>query len=137
MKKIIYVSAIVLIIIIVQQYRFLIYSNIIYIKGNIEINEELKKDIKPDTMLYIIIQNEKDTTFAISEIINPVFPVSFRITRKNVLYPDISTFKIKVYATLNKHGEVGNIKSGDMFSQTSKTYIISNRLKLRIDEVKD
>ena len=136
MKKIIYILVIVLIIIIVQKYRFSIYSNIIYINGDIEIIEELKKDIKPGTMLYIILQNEKNTTFAISEIINPVFPIRFKITRKNVLYPDISTLRIKAYATLNRHGEVGNIKSGDMFSQTSKTYIISNGLKLRIDEAK-
>jgi hypothetical protein len=137
MKKIIFTVIILAACVIIFNNRVFIYSNFIHINGEIDIKESFKKEIKPDTMLYIILENEKGTTFAIGEIINPVFPVKFRITRKNVLYPDISTFNIKVYATLNEHGEVGITRNGDMFSQKDNTYFISNRLKLNIDKIKD
>ncbi len=74
--------------------------------------------------------------FAIKEIINPSFPLNFSINRKNVIYPYLSTFNIKLQCTLNTHGEVGKIKTGDIYSELYKTNIFFKNVKINLDKIK-
>lgn len=116
--------------------RIIIYSNLINIHGNIEIEEGLNKGFKPNSVLYIILKNEKGNTFAIKEYINPVFPLKFKITKKNVLFPDLTTFKTNIYATLNYHGEIGSLKKGDLISDNLNINIFSRNANIKIDKIK-
>jgi len=120
----------------VYYFRFDLYSLLIEISGKIEIENELEKNIRPNTMLYIKVRNDKNIIFAIKEIINPVFPVNFSINRKNVLYPDISSFNIKIETTINSHGEVGKIKPGDIYSKPIEANIFSRNIKIKIDRTR-
>ncbi|MGC8727799.1 MAG: hypothetical protein ACP5SD_00890 [Elusimicrobiales bacterium] len=116
--------------------RYDIYAFSANLTGKIEISEDLSKHIKPNSMLYITLKNDKNIIFAVKEIINPIFPLDFKITRKNVLYPDISSFKIKLEAVINTHGEIGKIKPGDIYSSSIEANIISRNLDIKLDKIK-
>jgi hypothetical protein len=116
--------------------RYNIYAFSTNLTGKIEISEDLSKQIKPNSMLYITLKNDKNIIFAVKEIINPIFPLNFKITRKNVLYPDISSFKIKLEAVINTHGEIGKIKTGDIYSSSIGANILSRNLEIKLDKIK-
>lgn len=138
MKKLIAIALISLFIYYAgYQNRFYIYSLITNINGIIEISDDISKSIKPNSILYIMVRNDKNIIFAVKEIINPQFPLKFKITGKNVLYSDISSFKIKIETNINTHGEVGKIKPGDFYSSDIDATIFSRNINIKINKIKN
>jgi hypothetical protein len=111
-------------------------QRLVFIKGIFDIPKEFKEKIKPNSILYITLKNDKGVIFAVKEIINPKPPLQFEINHKNVLYPDLITINAKVQAHINTHGNVGEIKVGDIYSEIKNTPIINIRLKIYAEKIK-
>ncbi len=120
----------------IHLFRYDIYPFIIYIHGKIDIKNEFKSEIKPNAMLYITLHNNHGIIFAVKKVINPVFPVEFKITRKNVLYPQLVTPKCKIKAVLNYDGKIDDIKPGDIYSKWHDSYLIATSIRIMLDTKK-
>jgi len=136
MKKIFTIIIIIFAVFLIFQNKTYLLQKIIFIKGVIEINTNFEKKIKPNSILYITIKNDKEIIFAIKKIINPSFPLEFEINHKNVLYPDLITLRTKIQAYINTHGNVGEIKPGDIYSKPIDSSIINTNLKIYATEIK-
>jgi len=135
MKKFFILTVVVVGCFVVLKNKTRILANLTFIKGSVELADNISKDLKPNSILYIIVKNDKGVMFAIKEIINPKFPFQFEINHKNVLYPDLTTLNIKLQAHINNHGEVGKIKSGDIYSENTNSIIINPKVVIKIDKV--
>lgn len=101
-----------------------------------EINITTRTEIKPNAMLYIAVYNDKGLIFAFKEIINPQFPLKFKLNYKNVLYPKLITSRCKIRAVLNYHGNLNELRQGDIYSENKNIYIIQPFLNINLDRVK-
>ncbi|MGC8867307.1 MAG: hypothetical protein ACP5IO_03660 [Elusimicrobiales bacterium] len=117
-------------------FRYEIYPFITYIHGNVDIKDEFKSEIRPNAMLYITLHNSYGIIFAVKEVINPVFPLEFKITRKNILYPHIVTPRCKIKAFLTYDGDINDIKSGDIYSKPYELYLINMSVRIKLDTKK-
>jgi len=77
-------------------------------------NSMLKQAQAANNTCYIIVKNEADVPIAFKRVINPQFPLQFKITKADLLVGDI-TGKVKVEVEINNHGNVGVLKEGDIF----------------------
>lgn len=98
-----------------------VLSSFFKISGEIEIVSRLQKYAeKPNTICFIVAKNSGGIPVAIKKIVNPVFPVSFNITKKDLIIADAWKKPMSVEVYLNQHGEIGKLKAGDMFTEKSK-----------------
>lgn len=111
-----------------------LYPYITTISGTVEIKEEFIQDLKTNSMLYITLHNDKGIIFAVKQVINPQFPLKFKITTKNILYPEIVTIKCSIKAVLNYHGNLHERKVGDIYSDDIKTIIINPNIKIILNK---
>lgn len=83
--------------------------------GTVEVPEKLKKSAQAqNTTCSIIVKNEGDVPIAIKRVINPTFPLSFRIDKEDLLISEWEGL-VKVEVEINSHGNLGVLKSGDIF----------------------
>lgn len=111
-----------------------LYPHLTQVSGRVEIKEEFLKELKTNAMLYITLHNDKGIIFAVKQVINPEFPVNFKITSKNVLYPKLVTSQCTIKAVLNYHGNLHERKAGDIYSDEIKTFIINPKITLILDK---
>lgn len=113
--------------------KSVIYSYLINVSGEIKINKKFSRLIKPNYTLYIILKNDKDLIVSAKQIINPKIPLKFSIKPKDILYPEILTYKLKIYATVNKHGKINTLERNDLYSEETDINIFSKNIKILID----
>lgn len=105
------------------------------LKGTVQITSDLaERAAKPNTMLFLVARNEDGVPVAVKKIINPVFPLDFQMTPSDLIMPDVLTKKVYLEASLNSHGELGRLKSGDLSGSIKRPmFIFSKRHTLLID----
>ena len=85
------------------------------LRGQVEITAGLAEAAsRPNTMLFLVARNKTGVPVAIKKIINPVFPLDFRITSENLMLPELLTKSLFLEAFLNNHGELGVFRPGDI-----------------------
>lgn len=109
-----------------------IYPYLTNVSGRVEIREDYINEIKPNSMLYITLHNEKGIIFAVKQIINPKFPLNFKITYKNVLFPRLVTPKCNIKAVLTYHGNLYEMRDGDIYSTNKPIYIIYRNVNISL-----
>ncbi len=62
----------------------------------------------------IIVKNEADVPVAIKRVVNPKFPLEFTLGEEDLLAESVDG-DLKLEVQINKHGQLGIIKEGDVF----------------------
>ncbi|MCX7905585.1 MAG: hypothetical protein N2446_02665 [Elusimicrobiales bacterium] len=114
-----------------------IYPFITNINGTIYIKSQYLPEVKNNAILYIALYNDKGIIFGIKQIINPKFPLKFKITYKNILYPKLVSPKCTIKAILNYHGNLHEIKSGDIYSNELSIPIIKRNINIILENIKN
>lgn len=90
--------------------------------GRVDVAERLRKPAQADNVACsIVVKNEADVPIAIKRIINPKFPMDFNIGKEDLLIDDVEG-NIKLEVQINSHGNLGVLKSGDIFGQSNQMY---------------
>ncbi|MDR0292110.1 MAG: hypothetical protein LBI01_05025 [Elusimicrobium sp.] len=74
----------------------------------------------------IIVKNEADVPIAIKRVINPVFPLQFQIGSKDLLVGEVDG-SVKLEVQINNHGNLGVLKTGDIFGSTTGAYALNSK----------
>ncbi|WP_424245793.1 hypothetical protein Dip510_000730 [Elusimicrobium posterum] len=83
--------------------------------GTVEVPERLIKYAHSKNMTCsLIVKNEADVPIAIKRIINPEFPLTFKVDSKDLLVGNPEG-PVKLEVQINSHGNLGILKAGDMF----------------------
>lgn len=118
MKKIIALAAIASIVACVFCYNRKINEGRFNISGTVQVPQRLLKMAQTDNnSCSIIVKNEADVPVAIKRVVNPKFPLEFRLGEENLLVPDIEG-NLKLEVQINNHGNLGVLKEGDVFGAT-------------------
>ncbi len=67
----------------------------------------------------IIVKNQVNIPIAIKRIIDPTFPLEFSLDREDLLTGNIKG-PLTIEVQINKHGQLGVIKQGDIFGSYSQ-----------------
>ena len=105
------------------------------VSGSVEITSEIaERAAKPNTMLFLVAKNESGVPTAVKKIINPIFPLDFKMTPSDLIMPDILTKKVYLEAFINSHGELGIFRIGDFKgSMPRPIFIFSKNNRILID----
>ena len=105
------------------------------VKGTAEITADFaERAARPNTMLFLVAENEGGVPVAVKKILNPVFPVDFQMTPSDLIMPDILTKKVYLEAFVNSHGQLGVFKNGDLKgSLKTPLFIFSKHNNILID----
>jgi len=74
----------------------------------------------------IIVKNEADVPIAIKRVINPAFPMQFRVDSKDLLVGEVDG-NVKLEVEINNHGSLGIIKAGDIFGSAAGEYALNSK----------
>ena len=107
-----------------------------FLSGEISLSPDFAKSArKPNLMLFIVALNNKGVPVAVKKIIDPSFPVSFSISKKELLLPELLTGEFYIEAILNPHGQLGVFRKGDMKSARSGPFLfIEKDIKIVLTE---
>ena len=90
--------------------------------GRIEVAERLRSSAQADNVsCSIVVKNEADVPIAVKRVINPKFPMEFNIGKEDLLIDEVEG-NIKLEVQINSHGNLGVLKSGDIFGQSNNLY---------------
>lgn len=90
--------------------------------GRIEVAERLRVPAQADNVsCSIVVKNEADVPIAVKRVINPKFPMEFNIGKEDLLIDEVEG-NIKLEVQINSHGNLGVLKSGDIFGQSNDLY---------------
>lgn len=85
------------------------------VTGTIGISANLAPSMPgPNSMLFLVAQNEGGVPVAVKKVINPVFPLKFEMTPSNLIMPDLLTRKLYLSAAMNTHGQLNSPRRGDL-----------------------
>ncbi|ACC97819.1 hypothetical protein Emin_0257 [Elusimicrobium minutum Pei191] len=97
------------------------------ISGTVEVPQRLLKHAQAkNNTASIIIKNEADVPIAIKRIINPTFPLQFKVDTKDLLVGEVDG-KVKIDVQINNHGNLGILKAGDIFGAAEGTYAMNSK----------
>lgn len=106
------------------------------VSGTVSISSSAKLPKRSNTMLIIVARNENGIPVAVNKIINPVLPFNFKITRYNLIYPDLMTKNVFLDFYFNKHGQIGLKEKDDLIATTGKFIPMYTRdLKISLQNV--
>lgn len=89
--------------------------------GTVTVPERLAKTAQADNnSCAIIVKNAADVPVAIKRVVNPKFPLEFKLGEEDLL---VSTVEgdLKLEVQINSHGKLGVIKEGDIFGVASSS----------------
>ena len=85
------------------------------LSGTVEVPERLLQLAQADNnSCAIIVKNEADIPVAIKRVVNPKFPLSFTLGEEDLLTEQVEG-DLKLEVQINRHGQLGIIKEGDVF----------------------
>ncbi|HAF95614.1 MAG: hypothetical protein A2X34_05850 [Elusimicrobia bacterium GWC2_51_8] len=116
MKKIFYLSLCCAVLFALTRFGYLYFLRLTFnLRGQVVITEHLVETAtRPNAMLFMVARNKAGVPVAVKKIINPVFPLNFRITSTNLIMPELLTKALFLEAFLNNHGELGVFRQGDI-----------------------
>lgn len=95
------------------------------VSGTVSVPERLAKLAQADNnSCAIIVKNEADVPVAIKRIVNPKFPLTFKMGEEDLLASSLDG-SLKLEVQINNHGKLGVLKEGDIFG-SSDSLIKSN-----------
>ncbi|MCX5784794.1 MAG: hypothetical protein NTX59_03815 [Elusimicrobia bacterium] len=98
------------------------------LRGRVEITERLAEAAsRPNTMLFVVARNMGGVPVAVTKIINPVFPIDFRMASENLILPELLTKSLFLEAFLNTHGELGVFKPGDIKGELKRPVLFRKK----------
>ena len=98
------------------------------ISGRVGITECLAETAaRPNAMLFVTARNKAGVPVAVKKIINPVFPLNFRITSENLIMPGLLTKSLFLEAFLNNHGELGVFRQGDIKGEIKRPVLFREK----------
>lgn len=108
-----------------------------HLSGVVHISPELaRRASRPNTVLFIIAKSMADIPVAVKRIVNPVFPLDFHINSEDLLLHDPWRGQLRLEAQLNDHGQVGNMRPGDMAGiLENPVYLRKNDIHITIDKM--
>lgn len=93
------------------------------LSGRVEVTPRLIKAAQANNVsCSIIVKNEADVPVAIKRVINPQFPLEFAMDKNDLLIEGYEG-NLKVEVQINSHGKLGVLQSGDIFSETNRTFV--------------
>lgn len=72
-----------------------------------------------NTSCAIIVKNEADVPVAIKRVVNPKFPLQFTMSEEDLLAESLDG-ALKLEVQINKHGQLGIVKQGDIFGASEE-----------------
>ena len=85
------------------------------LSGTVTVPERLLEMAQADNnACAIIVKNEADVPIAIKRVVNPKFPLEFSLGEEDLLTGTVGG-NLKMEVQINKHGQLGMIKQGDIF----------------------
>lgn len=108
-----------------------------HLSGVVHISPELaSRASRPNTVLFIIAKSMADIPVAVKRIVNPVFPLDFHINSEDLLLHDTWRGQLRLETQLNDHGQVGNMRPGDMTGILGNpVYLRKNGIHITIDKI--
>ena len=112
MKKFLYLALFGAALFTVTRFGYLYFLRMAFnLRGQVAITKNLAETAaKPNAMLFMVVRNKAGIPVAIEKIINPVFPLNFRINSSNLIMPELLTNSLFLEAFVNTHGELGVLK---------------------------
>lgn len=100
----------------------------------INISAPSQEHFTPNSILLISVKNEKGIPVGLKKIIDPLFPLKTKISRKDIFLPGLITSKIEISAEMNMSGMVGVKEKGSFYcSKPVKTFFLSSEKKVDMD----
>ncbi len=85
------------------------------VAGTVEVPQRLLQLAQADNnSCAIIVKNEADIPVAIKRVVNPKFPLEFTLGEEDLLTENVDG-DLKLEVQINRHGQLGIIKEGDVF----------------------
>ena len=85
------------------------------LSGTVQVPERLLQLAQADNnSCAIIVKNEADIPVAIKRVVNPKFPLEFSMGEEDLLTENVEG-DLKLEVQINRHGQLGIIKEGDVF----------------------
>jgi len=110
-----------------------------HISGTVHITPRLQeKSERPNTVLFIIAKNDANIPVAMKRVVNPVFPMRFMIGADDLILPEPWRDNLRIEVSLNDHGQVGDMRPGDMIGGLeTPVYFWARNVQLTIDKMID
>jgi hypothetical protein len=111
---------------------------VISINVNVKISQNIADNYyKPNNVLFITVKNSKDVPIGFKKIIGPQYPLKINIKGEDILFPSLVTFKLKLVATMNFDGQIGELKKGDYYSSKIREInLFCRQADIEIDKIK-
>lgn len=91
------------------------------VAGTVEVPQRLLQLAQADNnSCAIIVKNEADIPVAIKRVVNPKFPLAFTLGEEDLLTENVAG-DLKLEVQINRHGQLGIIKEGDVFGAAEGT----------------
>ena len=91
------------------------------VSGTVQVPERLLQLAQVDNnSCAIIVKNEADIPVAIKRVVNPKFPLNFTLGEEDLLTEQLDG-DLKLEVQINRHGQLGIIKEGDVFGTADAT----------------
>ncbi len=105
------------------------------VSGTITIVAHLRsKAVQPNAVLFIIAKNLGGVPVAIKRLVNPHFPVVFKLEEEDLLVPGSRPpGPLHVEVQLNSHGFVGRPARGDLEGRTKESVDPGGEVHIVID----
>lgn len=108
------------------------------ISGTINVAANVKAQVDPDAILYIIARQEGGPPLAVKRIIKPQFPVEYTLSQHDAMIPG-TRFEgpLTVKARLDKDGNAGPVQAGDITGQnkTGTVLVGAEEVDVTLDTV--
>ena len=131
MKKFLLVLALASVLVCAYAWRRTVQEGRFNISGTVVVPERLTALAQADNnACAIIVKNEADVPVAIKRVVDPKFPLTFKLGEEDLLTESVDG-ALKLEVQINNHGQLGFVKQGDIFgsyeeriSPTSKDLIV-------------
>ncbi|MCM8795020.1 MAG: hypothetical protein NC819_04380 [Candidatus Omnitrophica bacterium] len=99
------------------------------ITGIVDIRPELRKELKPTDVLYLIVSREGETVPLAVKKIQPVgFPFLYTVGPEDLMMPGVEfTGSVRVRARVDKDGEANSPQPGDLTGEAAGSIRIPDR----------
>lgn len=89
------------------------------VTGTVTVPQRLAKVAEADNnSCAIIVKNAADVPVAIKRVVNPKFPLEFKLGEDDLLAATLEG-DLKLEVQINNHGKLGVVKEGDIFGSAS------------------
>lgn len=105
------------------------------ISGQIFVADELVENVNGQAVLFIIARKEVGPPLAVKRVLQPTFPLTYSLSESDAMIPGtVFQGEMIVKARLDADGNAGQLASGDMTGETSRTVPVgTSGVDIKID----